>query len=114
MATTPNLGLTELTVAQSDKETTVNEGFRWIDVLCQLTVINETNAPPGSPNDGDSHIVTSVPSGDWSGFAVHDIAAYINTAWENRTPEEGWLAYNRATNTFRYFTGAAWATLTTP
>jgi hypothetical protein len=110
---TPHLGLPLIAESQAGKADTHNLALAIADALIQLVVINETTtAPPGSPSDGDCYIIGATHTGDWAAYAQHDVAIYISgTGWINRTPSEGWLAFNQTTNVFRYFTGAAWANL---
>ena len=54
-----------------------------------LGVVNQTtNAPPGSPADGDSYIIGGSPTGAWSGKA-RQIAIYEVSAWAYYVPVEG-------------------------
>jgi hypothetical protein len=94
--TTPNLFLPELAASQSQPHITLNSALRRLDAVVQLSVISQTNAPPGSPTDGDRYLVGSSPTGDWTGHD-QEVAAYIGTAWQFFVPVQGWLAYDRAT-----------------
>lgn len=90
--TTPNLSLPELAASQSQPHVTLNAALRRLDALVQLTVTSISDAPPGSPADGDRYIVGSSPSGAWVGHE-HEVAAYIGTAWVFWVPDTGWLAF---------------------
>lgn len=59
----------------------LNESLVIIDRLLQLSVLTVGDtAPPGSPTEGDRHIVGASATGAWSG---HDgeLAQYIDSAW---------------------------------
>lgn len=94
--TTPRLGAPELSTSQSAKEATVNETFYWLDAasLGGFAVIDRNiSTPPGSPSEGDCYILSGAGSGAWSAGAADDVALFINTAWEIRTPSDGWEAW---------------------
>lgn len=74
-----------------------------------LSVVNQsTNAPPGSPADGDAYIIGGSPTGAWSGKA-RQIAIYEVSAWVYYPPVEGDHAYDRALNAEYVYSGSAWA-----
>lgn len=111
MANSPNLALPYLEAAQAQKHVTVNESLRLLDALVQLAVESAALAtPPGSPANGDAYIVAASPTGAWSGWAG-SIAFYADTAWQRLVPAEGWLTWNKATDTALVWTGAAWVNL---
>lgn len=93
---TPRLGAPELSTSQASKEATINETFYWLDAASMggLKVLDRDLAtPPGSPAQGDCYIMPAAPAGAWSLASEDDIAIYIGTAWEIRTPQEGWEAW---------------------
>lgn len=95
MATTPKIGMTEITENQNDKYVTHNDALRILDAIVQCTAIDkDLSEPPGAPSDGDTYIVggTSSSSSDWNG-EDDNIAYYKNTAWIFITPSEGWRCY---------------------
>ena len=70
MEQSPNLALPYIMPAQAQKHVTHNEAVRMLDALVQLAVLDRDLAtPPGSPQDGDRHIVAPDSTGDWSGRA---------------------------------------------
>lgn len=74
-----------------------------------LGVVNQTtNAPPGSPADGDAYIIGTSPTGAWAGKA-RQLALYESSGWVYYVPVEGDHAYDRAQNGEFVFDGAAWA-----
>lgn len=50
------------------------------------------NAAPGSPAEGDVHIVGTA----WGGFASGDVVIRKSTTWLGYTPFTGWLKFNEA------------------
>jgi len=107
MANTPNLNMPEIAENQSSKYVTHNEALTILDALVQCSMIDMTTTPPGSPNDGDCYIVTSVATGDWAG-QEDDIAYYDGSSWDFNTPEEGWRAWVRDENVMYVFDGSNW------
>lgn len=102
---TPNLNLDELASAQSQPEVTVNASLRKLDTLVGASVASITNTPPGSPTDGERHIVDTSPTGAWSGHAdaiAYWVAGSFNE-WRFSAPSAGWLAYVVALDKFYYF-----------
>src|SRR5690606_1546736 len=96
---TPHLKLPYLAAAQALKHVTHNEALRRLDMIVQLAVLNaHLTAPPGAPGEGDRHIVGAGAGDAWAG---HDgeIASFIDGAWEFATPQPGWLAFDRASET---------------
>ena len=113
MATTPNLVMTYIASSQAQKEITHNDALNDLDFLVQPAVLDTTLAtPPASPATGDAYIIAASPTGAWSGFA-NGIAGYY-AGWKIKMPEAGWVAYVRNSNRMMYYTGSAWALLTTP
>src|SRR4051794_37605135 len=55
---TAHLLLPYLLASQAQKHVTHNEALRLLDAMVQLAVLDQARtAPPGSPADGDRHIV---------------------------------------------------------
>jgi hypothetical protein len=74
-------------------------------------VINQQNAPPGSPTTGDSYLVGTSPSGAWVGHAK-DIAEWNGSAWVFTDGVQGDFLYN-ATNALTYiFRSGNWVQTT--
>jgi hypothetical protein len=81
-----------------------------LDALVQLSVINRTlTAPPGSPVDGDRHIIASGATGAWAGRDLN-VAAWQNGAWTFLVPRNGWTLWVEADSALYTWTGSAWAT----
>ncbi|MDR4308864.1 DUF2793 domain-containing protein, partial [Chelatococcus sambhunathii] len=108
MSESPHLGLGYLAPSQAQKHVTVNEAFRRLDALVQLGVKNrDRTAAPGSPDEGDRHIVAAGASGDWGG-QDGKIAAFLDGRWVFVQPRPGWLAYDAATEELLAFVDGAW------
>lgn len=110
----PNLGLLTDGPQGAEHYQPLMARWRGIDALVQpraLTFL--TTAPPGSPADGDAHIVPAGASGAWSGHANH-IARWstATNAWEFYTPRSGWIFWVTVAGIVVWFDGAAWRPLT--
>lgn len=113
--TTPNASLPELVASQAQPHLTINEAFRILDALTQVSCIAQQDAPPGSPVDGDRYLVGNTPSGAWVGHE-QDIAMYIGSSWQFRVPQEGWLVYLRSAGAIYIYgidTSLEWSELQT-
>ena len=103
-----HLGLPYLAPAQAQKHVTHNEALRRLDAVLQLAVVDSTvTAPPGSPAEGDRYIVPAGATGAWAG-EDGAVAAFADGAWELVPPEAGWIAYDRAAETFLVFADGDW------
>ena len=110
--TTPNLNLPELAPSQSQPHVPVNSALRRLDALVHLSVLDRAlDTPPGSPADGDCYIVGAAPTGAWSTFAEHSIAAFIGTAWVEISPGSGWLAWVADEAVLYVFSAGSWQSL---
>lgn len=82
MTITTALGLTEWASGQNSPHIVVNEGVA-VALLMHLTLAGKgTTTPPGSPSEGDAHILGASPTGAWSTFAEDNIAYFHNGAWQ--------------------------------
>ena len=65
----------------TDPAAGLNEALNTIDPLLQLAVLTVgSNSAPGSPANGDRHIVGTSPTGAWAGQA-NKLAQYLDGAW---------------------------------
>jgi hypothetical protein len=79
-----------------------------------ILIADRLATPPGSPEAGARYIVTSSPTGDWSGYSQHDIAeADGQGGWFKITPptDSGWLAYVQDEDDIYVFKASAWVGL---
>jgi hypothetical protein len=108
MDTTPNLNLPYIAAAQAQKHVTHNEAIRALDAVVQLSVLNrDLTAPPGSPANGDRHIVAAGATGGWSGHDL-EIAAWQDGGWAFYAPAEGWIAWIVDEAALLAFDGSDW------
>ncbi len=113
MTTTPNLALDYIASSQAQKEMTHNAALNDVDFLAKASVLDTTVAtPPSSPNTGDAYVIAASPTGAWTGFANH-LAGYYG-GWSIKAPKPGWTVWTRNGSRVLYYTGSAWALLTTP
>lgn len=84
--------------------------FRAFAALAQPTVKSALTTPPGSPADGDCHLVAVGGGAAWAGWD-NRIVRYraAGAVWESFIPKEGWSAYNQETDVELRFGGTTWA-----
>ncbi|HCK84821.1 MAG TPA: hypothetical protein DHW63_09990 [Hyphomonadaceae bacterium] len=98
---------------QAQKHVTVNESLLRLDALVQLSVVSATiAAQPGSPADGDLYILPAGKTGaNWAAMANGALAYWRDGAWEQVTPNEGFLAYVKDVDQILAYSGSAWLNL---
>lgn len=104
----PNIGINygwdqgESGIAQQ-----LDENWRAIGTLLNLSVLSMTTDLPASPTEGDRYIIPSGATGVWSG---HDgkIARYIEGEWELYTPAAGWQAWVQDIGQTMIHNGTTW------
>ncbi|MDD3029981.1 MAG: DUF2793 domain-containing protein [Alphaproteobacteria bacterium] len=113
MTTTPRLAMSYIVSSQAQKEVTHNEALNDLDFLTQPSVLSTTlAAPPASPSTGDAYIVAASATDAWEGYDGC-LAAYYG-GWVFKTPQTGWVVWAQNLSQVLYYTGAAWALLSTP
>lgn len=111
MTISPKFGITYLEGSQAQKHISANEGFRRVEALTQIVVIDRNlTTPPGSPANLDTYIPAATATGDWTG-AENDIAFYDLDEWVIVPPAEGMIAYIDDENQWVYWNGTSWADL---
>jgi hypothetical protein len=106
---TPKHSLPLVDGTQASQEVPHNTAVVSLDQLVNLAVSNiatPTNAPPGSPADGDAYLLGASPTGVWSGFA--NKIAYYYAGWKFFTAKEGMRAYDKNNDKLYTYDGAAW------
>lgn len=111
MEQSPRLSLSYVAPSQAQKHVTVNETFRRLDALAQMTVRSRTiAAEPAAPAEGDGYILPASPSGAaWDNYAVHDLAFFQDGAWVSIASVQGMRAYVADEDALVVFDGAAWS-----
>lgn len=114
MEQSPRLSLSYVMPAQAQKHVTVNESFRRLDALTQLTVLSRTvAAEPGAPAEGDAYILPASPTGtDWGNFSANNIAAFQDGAWIEIASITGLRAWIGDESALAAFNGAGWGVVT--
>ena len=75
--TTPSNGIPYVPENTQDPAAGLNLALNTIDALLQAFVIDmDQTAPPGSPSDGDMHIVATGATGAWAG-KDDNLARYV-------------------------------------
>lgn len=105
---TAHLALPFLAPAQAQKHVTHNEALIRLDALVSIAVEGvAATIPPGSPAEGERHLIGTGASGDWAGEDGH-LAVFSDGAWWFATPAIGWVAYDKATDTLLVLKSTGW------
>lgn len=115
MNASTRLSLPYLLASQSQKHVTVNEGLRKLDAIVQLSAVSATiTSQPDTPGDGDVYILPPGKTGSaWGSMSNAALAYYVDGAWMQLSPREGWLAWVADEEVFAVYTSGAWEELTT-
>lgn len=98
----PGVGLQAYAPKTEDNwHTWTDTNWRIVSALLQGRALSLVSAVPGSPSNGDIHILTS-------GANAQKIAIRDNGAWVYLTPQEGWRMYDEATKLTYQYDGSTW------
>lgn len=90
---TPVLELAEVSEADTPAFEDINEAYRKLDAVVQLTVKDkDLTIPPTDPVQGDRYIVPAGATGVWSG-KTNRIAYFRVDGWAFAVPRDGWIAW---------------------
>lgn len=104
----PRLALPFIQAAQAQKHVTHNEAVRALDMLVQLSFVDDSlSAPPAAPSEGECYIIAATSSGAWAG-QDGAIAAYLDGAWQFHAPRTGWRGYVIQRAAMVVFDGSDW------
>lgn len=114
------LGIPYIQASQATPEITHNEALYMLEALTH-GAIDRTNAPPGSPADGDVYLVGTAGSGAWAGRSNH-IAVWMDGSWgfipgfdddgaliAIGAAHEGLTIYVHDENLYYRWTGSTWS-----
>jgi hypothetical protein len=110
MAESPHLGLPFLEAGQAQKHVTHNEALRILDALVQLSVAAVTASPPGSPEEGERHIVAEDATGPFDA-KDNQVAVFEDGGWRFLQPRKGWRAWSEEAETLLIWSGTEWVSL---
>lgn len=79
--------------------------------ITSYDVLDSQNAPPISPNTGDTYLVGTSPSGAWVGHAK-DIAEWNGSSWDFTDGVQGDFLYNATTALTYIFRSGNWVQTT--
>ena len=103
-----NLNLPFIAPAQAQKHVSVNEAFRALDALVQLSVLaRDIVAPPESPVNGASYIVPNAATDAWASKGGQ-VAAWQDGAWAYYAPQPGWRVWCAAEQALLAYDNNAW------
>lgn len=103
------LSLPYLLPAQAQKHVTHNEALQQLDIAVQLALEEPAaELPPALPEAGQVWGLGPAPTGDWAG-QPGKLAAFTGTGWIFITPQEGWLALDRASGRVLRRAGNGWS-----
>lgn len=114
MSNSPRIGLTYLDAAQAQKHVTVNEALARLDAVAAGRA--ETMAlasPPGSPSEGEAHIVPAGAGGAWTGQEGM-VAVFLNGGWDFIAPWTGWKLWVAGESGYATFDGTDWRLISQP
>lgn len=124
MSTTSDVGIPLIASQQNQPEVTHNEAMIMLSAM-QNGVIDIQNSPPGSPTEGDSYVVGTVPTGAWAGRA-NTIATYTAGGWRfvpdrdsagtiitMGARHEGMRTWRNSDNALYVWDGSAWNAMAT-
>lgn len=103
--TLPNLGLKAFfDLGENGWKDEMDLNLLTLSVLAQATVLSKVAAEPGSPANGDVHILDETHATHPNEIAIRDAGAWVYVE-----PSEGWLVYNQDETYFEQFDGAVWS-----
>lgn len=104
----PLLSLPYIQAAQAQKHVTHNEAVELLDAVTQIALeALDATTPPSSAGEGQAWAVGAGPSGAWAGRGG-DIAAWRGGGWLFITPQVGWVAWDKTTETLHVWTNTGW------
>jgi hypothetical protein len=105
---TPNLQLPEVPKAIYSASDEINAGFRMLDAIVHLAVIDkDLNSPPNDAEQGDRYIVPVGAIGDWTGWD-RSVAVRLASSWRRIVPRPGWRARVLDESAWYLYTGTEW------
>ena len=108
MANSPRHGIPLMSSATEQQWSTFSQAMKYFDALTDTVILGSQTTPPGSPDEGDTYIVTATATGAWTGHE-DELAYYINSAWMFFTAAEGKIVWDSANSLYLRWTGSVWA-----
>ena len=104
-----NHSITTLIQNASLAHNNFNLAMSKLDSITQMSAISVEASPPTTV-EGDIYLVSSSPSGDWSGQG-NTVAYYYNSTWYFITPTEGMQVYIQDKDWYLAYNGSNWVPL---
>jgi hypothetical protein len=111
--TTTNLDMPFILPSQAQKHVTHNEALLKLDTLLHLSITDELPAPPSTPAEGSSYLISGAPTGIWAGKAGR-ITSWQDGHWNFAAPRRGWRAWFASTGRLKVFSGSSWQDIPLP
>jgi len=105
-------GSTSPACGESQKEFFVNEAHALADALLHPAVEGESNDPPVAPDEGESWLVGTAPTGAWADHAG-ELASLQGGAWIFAVPRDGMRVFDLSSSQHALFL-ASWQCPATP
>lgn len=97
----------DLSVGQFDKEILINDNSSILEAFVHPVLQVGLNTPPGSPNDLDSYIIGTAPTGAWTGLANH-WTVWLNGGWVAVSAITRLRVYDLDSDNYYTWDGVAW------
>lgn len=108
-----NLDMPFIMPSQAQKHVTHNEALLLLDAIVQLSIIEERDSPPPTPQPGARFVIATGATGEWSDHVAR-IATWQDGYWAYTRPKAGWRAWFETTGRLKVFDGSAWKDLPLP
>ncbi len=104
----PNIGINYgWDAGESGIKLQLDENWKAVGALLQLSVISSTTDVPSTPASGDRYIIPTGATGLWSSH-VGKVARFNDSNWEIYAPKTGWEVSVGDTGQTVYFDGTTW------
>lgn len=105
---TSRLQLPLLASGQAQKEVTHNEALALVDMLLHAAVESRTTqAPPSSPQPGQSWLIPASATGAWQG-RTGQIACWTGGGWRFAAPRPGMILWSVADSAMLVYVNGQW------
>jgi hypothetical protein len=108
MELTPRLALPTLIPGQAQKEFFHNEALQLLDCIVAAAIEEPArNDPPLSPSAGQTYLIGTSPTGEWTDYPDH-LAAFGAGGWRFVVPVVGLRVIEKSSGTVAAYGAAGW------